>query len=218
MAGMTDTFSPTHLLLIRHGETDANRNGVWQGATDSHLNARGQAQARAVAARLAAERAAVSAIYSSPLSRAAETAAIIAARLGLATVTPDPRLAEFDLGEWEGLDYEVLRHEKRLWARMAADPSFAPPGGESARNFALRLLAGVREIAAAHAGQRMILVSHGGALATALAMILHAEGNRWPEYQMGNCALSELAFTPQPQLLRFNEVAHLQAIGVLDKW
>ncbi|NUQ39696.1 MAG: histidine phosphatase family protein [Caldilineales bacterium] len=128
------------------------------------------------------------------------------------------RLAEFDLGEWEGLDYEVLRHEKRLWARMAADPSFAPPGGESARNFALRLLAGVREIAAAHAGQRVILVSHGGALATALAMILHAEGNRWPEYQMGNCALSELAFTPQPQLLRFNEVAHLQAIGVLDKW
>jgi len=218
MTGMTSDFSPTHLLLVRHGETNANRAGVWQGATDSHLNARGQAQAQTVADLLAAEGQEVAAIYSSPLSRATETAHAIAARLGLPAVTPDPRLAEFDLGEWEGLAYETLRHEKQLWARMAADPSFAPPGGESARDFALRLLRAVQEIAATHAGQRVILVSHGGALATALAMILETNGNRWPAYQMDNCALSELVFAPQPRLARFNETAHLQGIGVLGKW
>lgn len=209
---------PATLLLIRHGETAANVSGIWQGATDSPLNERGRMQAQAIAEKLAADATEVAAIYSSPLSRAFDTAQIIAGRLGMATVERNPSLAEFNLGEWEGLSYEVLRHEKRLWARMAADPTFSPPGGESAIQFAVRLVTAFKTTAAQHSGQTVILVSHGGAIATALAMLLLGEGNCWSEYQMANCALTELVFAPEAQLVRFNEKAHLHAIGALDEW
>lgn len=216
---MTRTPSqPTTLLLIRHGETDANRSGIWQGASDSPLNDRGLAQAQAVAQRLQTEARPLSAIYTSPLQRARQTAQAIAAQIKLDNIQITPELAEFNLGEWEGLSYEALRHEKRLWDRMNEDPNFAPPGGESAVQFATRLISTLRTIAQTHAGEQVVVISHGGAIATALAMLLEQNGRNWPKYQMANCGLSELRFAPQPQLIRFNEIEHLQGIGNLKNW
>ncbi|HEY80008.1 MAG TPA: histidine phosphatase family protein [Anaerolineae bacterium] len=211
-------MSQTILYLIRHGETDANVAGVWQGSTDSPLNARGEAQARALARHLADERLPIAAIYTSPLQRARQTATIIARALGDVPVIVDSGLAEFHLGEWEGLTYEQLREEKQLWKRMGEDPDFAPPGGESARDFAMRLLHSIQTIVQTHAGESVGVVGHGGAMATALALLLDGDGSRWRDYLMHNASLSKLLFDPEPRLLFFSDVSHLKGVGNLEKW
>ena len=201
---------PTTLLFIRHGETDANANGQLEGATDKPLNATGQAQAQAVAARLVGENRPIHAIYSSSLTRARQTAAALAATLGELPVQVDADLSEFHLGEWDGLTLEELRDEKQLWVRMATDPHFAPPGGESAMQFGLRLVRAVRAILSRHPGQTVAIFSHGGALATVLAVLLENQGNRWPGYLMDNGGISEMVFEPAPRLVRMNDVSHIR--------
>ena len=208
----------TTLYLIRHGETDANVAGVWQGSTDSPLNARGQAQARALARRIAHEQLPISIIYSSPLQRARLTAEQVALALGDVPVVLDPGLAEYHLGEWEGLTYEQLKDEKRLWERMADDPDFTPPGGESPRQFALRLLNSFQTIIQKHGGETVAVVGHGGALATALSMLIDHSGDTWRQYQMLNASLSKLVFDPDPKLEFFSDVSHLESIGNLGEW
>ncbi len=209
---------PTILYLIRHGETDANVAGVWQGSTDSPLNQRGLAQARALARRIAREQLPLSVIYSSPLRRARQTAESVAQALGDVPIILDPGLAEYHLGEWEGLSYQQLKEEKHLWDRMAADPDFTPPGGESPRHFALRLLNSFQTITQKHAGETVAVVGHGGALATALSMLLDKSGAAWRQYQMLNASLSKLVFDPEPRLAFFSDVSHLQHIGNLGEW
>ena len=124
----------------------------------------------------------------------------------------EPDLREYELGEWEGLSYEQLRFEKRLWEQMEANPHFAPPGGESAVQFIERTARVAQIIATRHPGQHVIVVGHGGAIATALAALVEGDGARWPEYQMDNCAISELVFDQTPRLLRFNDTAHLAGL------
>ena len=208
----------TILYLIRHGETDANASGTWQGSTDSPLNARGRAQAQAVARRIADEKLPIAHIYSSPLQRARHTAEAIARALGNVPVTLDAGLAEFHLGEWEGLSYAELNDDKRLWERMGIDPDFAPPGGESPRQFATRLLNSFAAIRQKHPDEAVIVVGHGGALATVLSLILHEEGSLWRQYQMLNTALTKLVYDPDPHLEFFSDVSHLAGIGNLERW
>lgn len=207
--------TPTTLLIIRHGETAANVAGAFQGIGDDPLNARGQAQAQAVAQRLAADGYHLTAVYSSPLQRARQTAQLIAAASGDLPVQLDDDLSEYHLGEWDGLTYQQLRYEKRLWEQMAIDPNFAPPGGESAVQFATRVVRSLRRIVATHTGQTVAVVSHGGAMATALTMFLTGDGRRWTEFQLDNCGLSELVLNPAPVLVRFNDVTHLQTLHAL---
>ncbi len=208
----------TTLYLIRHGETDANVAGMWQGSTDSPLNARGVAQARALARRLVAEKLPIAVIYSSPLQRAQQTASILAQALGHVPIILDPGLAEFHLGEWEGLSYETLRNEKQLWKKMAEDPDFAPPGGESARAFAMRLLNSIQNIVEKHAHEQVAVVGHGGAMATLLSMLIDQDGSRWRDYLMHNASLTKLEFDPTPKLIFFSDIAHLDEVGNLGEW
>src|SRR5437762_5332003 len=105
----------TTLLLVRHGETDWNRDGRWQGGSDTSLNDVGREQARALADQLDGD---IAAVYSSDLARARETAEIVAAKLDLA-VQIDPRLRERGFGSWEGLTMteieERLADAQRRW-------------------------------------------------------------------------------------------------------
>lgn len=218
MGGM-DTSSPsTTLLVVRHGETAANVSGAWQGSTDSPLTERGRLQAEFLAQRLAGEGRSVSAIYTSPLGRARQTAGILASSLATPPVVADPGLAEFHLGEWEGLSYDALRLEKRLWDRMAVDPHFTAPGGESAVAFATRLVTSFRTVASQHPGQTTVIVSHGGAIATALAMLVAGDGGRWLEFQVANCGLTEIAWGERPQLVRLNDTTHLDGAARPQRW
>jgi broad specificity phosphatase PhoE len=137
----------TTLLLVRHGETDWNAEGRLQGHTDQPLNDYGRRQARALADRLAGND--IAAIYTSDLSRARETAEILAERLALPVVT-DPDLRERNWGNWEGLtgtERDRIEHV-----------------GEANEAHSERVLRGVLRIAAAHPDDRVVVVTHGGSL------------------------------------------------------
>lgn len=159
---------PTHVLFIRHGETDWNRIKRIQGHVDIPLAQSGVAQAQRLAERLAREAggaAALDAIYSSDLQRAQQTARPTAAALGL-----DLRLVEGlrerAYGVFQGHDSaEIAERFPDEYARwQTRDPGFAPPGGESVRAFYHRVLHAVEPIVRAHPGGRIACVTHGGVL------------------------------------------------------
>jgi len=200
----------TILTLVRHGETSANLSGVWHGSTDAPLNDRGREQALRVARFLQGRHSDWSALYTSPLLRAHDTARAIGLPLGL-----EPRvergLVEYHLGSWEGKSYRELHETHRLWDEMRRDPDFAPHGGESPRQVTERLTSALRRIGVQHPGERVIVVTHGGALSMALAAILDGDYTRWRRV-MSNCAVSELVFEPAPELLSFNQTDHLDGV------
>jgi probable phosphoglycerate mutase len=153
----------TELLFIRHGETDWNRQQRFQGQIDVPLNATGLAQATRMAQRLAADR--HDALFSSDLQRACETAAPLGAAWRMPPLAL-PGFREQNFGVLEGLDVPTIqaRHPD-LWQRwLEHRADFALPGGESLRQFHTRVMAAVRELAAAHAGARLAVVTHGGVL------------------------------------------------------
>lgn len=157
--------TPTCILCIRHGETDWNAAGRWQGHAPVPLNAVGWAQSQALASYLARHGWPLAALYSSDLPRALQTAQAIAEALGL-VVRPDSRLRETDLGEWQGLTREeVLAWDGERYAAYLADWRRIPaPGGEARLAVGARARAAFDEIAAHHAGQTVALVTHGGTL------------------------------------------------------
>jgi probable phosphoglycerate mutase len=199
------------LTLVRHGETPANLAGVWAGSLDSPLTPRGERQAARVGLHVARTRGDVRALYASTLTRARHTAAAIGARVGLEAAT-DVALCEYDLGAWEGRSYAELVREEKLFERMAKEPDWRPGGGESARGVAERLAGALRTIAARHAGERVVVVSHGGALTLAFGLLLDGDPGVWRRV-MSNGAVSELTLVPEPRLHRFNEVHHLDGLA-----
>ena len=160
------------LLLVRHGETDANAEGRTQGRRDVPLNDRGRRQAEAVAASLSAF--APSAIYSSPSIRALDTMRPSALSLGL-EVTVDERLAELDQGELDGMTGQQMRasHPEFLVRWREQDPDdVRMPGGETMGEAQQRMAAAAREIALAHANKTVAVASHNLALRALLCHML----------------------------------------------
>jgi 2,3-bisphosphoglycerate-dependent phosphoglycerate mutase len=165
----------TTLILARHGETDWNRDLRIQGSSDVDLNPVGREQAQALARELADIE--LDAIYSSDLSRARETAEVVAAKHGL-EVRLDARLRERSFGSWEGLTREDI----------AALPQGSRHDGETDDQVRARVLDAVQEIAEAHPGRHVLVVAHGGALNT---LWHHAVGERLERWE--NCAVYKLA-------------------------
>ena len=153
----------TELLLIRHGETDYNRQLRFQGQIDIPLNATGHAQATRLGARLMAEP--LDAVVTSDLQRTRETAAPLLRQRRLDTTT-DPLWREQAFGVLEGLEVASVRglHPALwdAWARHEAD--LAPPGGESYRQFHARVMQALGTLATARQGQRIAVFTHGGVL------------------------------------------------------
>lgn len=159
----------TQLWLVRHGQTDWNRQGRYQGQADPPLNAAGLAQAEALAGQLAASGERFAAIYASDLQRARDTAEVIGAALGLPAKV-DARLREINLGRWEGmLAVDIVRQYPAEWAQRERDPWNSPaPGGETPAAVAARVEAAANDIAQAHPAGTVLIVAHGFALATLL--------------------------------------------------
>jgi probable phosphoglycerate mutase len=153
----------TSFLLIRHAESTWNAGGRWQGHGDPPLTARGRAQAIALAGRLTGE--GIHLLIASDLVRSAETAAILGARWGLVP-RHDARLREIDIGAWTGLTREqIAEREAHLLARFEAeDPEARPGGGETRREIRARVRGAVAELAAAHRGRCLALVTHLGVI------------------------------------------------------
>jgi alpha-ribazole phosphatase len=161
----------TRFILVRHGETDWNLEGRWQGQAEVPLNGRGREQAAQIAHALSAE--SISAIYSSDLSRARETAQVIADSVGL-EVQVDPRLREIHQGEWQGLLIaEIEARYAQEFERRKENPLLvAPPGGETASEVMERVVSAVREIGQRYDSQTVAIVSHGFAIA---CLVCHAQ-------------------------------------------
>ena len=153
----------TELVLIRHGETDMNRELRFQGHLNVGLNAIGLEQARRLAARMAGEKA--DAVYASDLLRAQQTATPIADELALPPLA-DPGLREQHFGRVEGMRVDDIQRDlPEAWAGwLRFDEDFAMPEGESTREFHARVMEAVQRLVAAHPQQRVVVVTHGGVL------------------------------------------------------
>ena len=158
------TVADTLLIAIRHGETEWNSQGRFQGHLNSGLNEEGLAQAVALGERLATER--FDLLLSSDLGRALQTASAIALRTGH-EVLVEPRLRERRMGIFQGLTpAEVLARYPGEYARFrTGDPDYVIPEGESMRQLFERSVACFTELAARHAGLTLATVTHGGVLA-----------------------------------------------------
>ncbi len=200
------------LLLIRHGESVANQERRNQGQLDSPLSPRGRAQALALSRRLAREPWPISTLYASDLSRAAETAQILAQELGLPLVL-DARLREFDTGVLSGLtSEEIERQYPDLWQQFQSSPTWVTvPGAESLDDLRQRLMSLVDQILAEHdPGETVALVSHGGSLGVLLSHLLGLAPNQPPPFHFDNTSLSMLDWTARGIGLVFhNDTCHL---------
>ena len=205
--------------LVRHGESVSNLEGRVQGQEDVELSDLGRAQARRVAAwsRTLAESTAVGEIWTSPLKRARETAAVIAATLGL-PLSVDEQLRELHAGIFQGHLWADLERtfpdEVSRW--RSGDVDYVIPGGESRAQLAARGRAALEALAVRET-PGMIVVAHGGILTAALGSMLGrahpllaaaAERPFTKLPALANCSVTQLAW-PGPRLVAFNETAHL---------
>jgi probable phosphoglycerate mutase len=182
----------TTILLARHGETDWNREGRFQGWADPPLNATGRAQAVDLSVQLMAEE--LAAVYSSPLRRAYETAEVVAASRGLEPVTVDA-LREVDVGSWSGLSRaEIEQRFPEQYARWL-DYGQGWEDGETYEEMVDRVVEALQELAEARDGERILAVTHGGPMRAASAFadrVSYAEARRRSPV-VGNTAVLEFA-------------------------
>jgi broad specificity phosphatase PhoE len=201
------------LVLIRHAETDWNRERRYQGRRDTVLSEAGRAQAGAAGRLLAGEP--LQAVWSSPLRRARETAAAIAGPRGLA-VRVEPAFEEMHFGQWEGLTVEEVnaRFPALYRAWLETPHLVALPGAETLGEVRARALKGLEGLRAAHEGQTVCLVTHG---VTSRILILEALGlglDRIWSLQVSFAGISELEFRDDWAVLhRMNTLVHLERLA-----
>lgn len=151
----------TTLLLVRHGETDWNRDGRWQGGSDTRLNDLGREQARALAEELDGS---IDVVYSSDLARARETADIVATTLGL-EVRVDPRLRERSFGSWEGLTTtEIEERFADSHRRWREGEGAGADDAETFEDFFARVSAFLADVLRLHPREEVLVISHGGSI------------------------------------------------------
>jgi broad specificity phosphatase PhoE len=182
----------TTILLTRHGETDWNRDGRWQGHSNTSLNRRGKAQARELADELNEE---IDVVYSSDLARARETAEIVAGRLGL-DVRVDERLRERGFGSWEGLTRsEIEERDAEALARWQAGNGHGAHDAEPYDAFAQRMRDFLEDVLERHPGERVLVIAHGGSIRVihAIATGLDYVRDRGLIPPVANCAVARYA-------------------------
>jgi len=205
----------TTVILVRHAESTWNEMRRWQGQADPPLSNAGRDQARRVAERLCGEP--ITALYASDLRRAFETAEIIGAMLGL-EARAEPRLRELDLGAWAGLTSEEIAvsfaEQFQAWQEHKV---VRPGGGELFDEMQQRAVEAVQEIVAAHPGETVCAVTHGGVV---YALRGHTLGiQRGPALFEGlphnrNTAITILHFQDgRAELRLLMDAGHLQDVG-----
>ena len=210
----------TTVILIRHGETDWNREGRYQGKIDVPLNERGRAQAIQLAEGLKAIP--FDAAWSSQLSRARVTAEVALGDSGL-EVREHKGLAEIDHGEWEGkLAAEVARDWPEQVAAWRKTPETVQmPGGETVQIVQDRAVAAMKEIVAACAGQTVLVAAHDAVNKTLLCWAAQAPLSRFWAFKQDSTAVNALRFegAGPPTILLCNSIAHTGKLlsGIVHK-
>ena len=203
----------TTILLVRHGETAWNREKIFRGVYDIPLNENGRAQAGHLARALAARR--IDVAYSSPLSRARETAQIALEAHGIAAIVHDG-LTDFNYGAWTGLKEEVVAQRwPQEHARWLAAPHTAhPPGGDTLQGLFDRAFACLEELAQKHDGQTVALFAHRVVNKLLALGVLTLSLERFPFIRQDNCCLNEFERTAQGYVVvSLNDTAHIRRAG-----
>jgi broad specificity phosphatase PhoE len=203
--------SADRLLLVRHGVTDWNREGRFQGHLDPPLGDEGRREAALVGERIAGDPSLrPTRVISSSLGRALETAAAIARAAGV-SVEPDARLIEIGQGRWEGRTHAeiAVSDAERYAAWRRATGIRRPPGGESTRSAIDRVTALLREVAAGAEGT-VCLVSHGGTLRVAARVLFDLHATQSWALDVDNASLGVAdRVGPRWRLERWNDTLHL---------
>lgn len=201
------------LYLVRHGETDANRAGLALGRADVPLNEHGLWQARSLANALADEP--FAAVYTSPLSRAADTARAIATPHGLLPVT-EPGLIEMDIGELDGLTFTAIRERyPALLARWASPEGHlvALSGSESLEDVQERAWRPLESLASRHERETICAVTHNFVILSVLARALGMELSHFRRLRHGLAAISVLEFRAHGvRVQHLNDSCHLAQV------
>lgn len=201
----------TRLVLIRHGETQLNRERRFIGLRDDILTDLGAIQAQQIADALVVFP--VAAVYSSPLQRAFQTAQPIAARHGL-NVQPLAAFQELDFGLWDGLTHEEVvakgEPDATLVRSWSDDTSMVPPGGESIEAMFQRVCAATAALVQGHPNQTIVLVSHTGPLKALLCAALGSSMRSFFHIFLDPATISVVDWRDTGQLVRLvNSHAHL---------
>ncbi|WP_306189339.1 bifunctional RNase H/acid phosphatase [Streptomyces sp. MK5] len=209
-----DLGAPATLVLLRHGETPLTPQKRFSGSggTDPSLSAVGREQAEKAAVALA-RRGTIQAVVSSPLARTRETAAVVAARLGL-DVTVDEGLRETDFGAWEGLTFAEVRerYPDDLDAWLASADAAPTGGGESFAATATRIAATRDKLVAAHAGRTVLLVTHVTPIKTFVRLALGAPPESLFRMELSAASLSAVAYYADgnASVRLLNDTSHLR--------
>ncbi|MSP38501.1 MAG: histidine phosphatase family protein [Deltaproteobacteria bacterium] len=199
----------THIIIVRHGQTEWNVRGIRQGYLDSRLTDRGLAQAKALGQRLAREK--FTALYSSDLGRAMQTAQEIANVTGH-NIHTDARLRERHLGIFQGLSGEEIAakysEERRLMRSQG--PGYVIPGGESMVQQVERNIGCLNELAAKHQGEQIVVVTHGGVVSGFFRHTLEISLEAPRRFEFVNAGINVFAHEDGNwMLLTWGDVSHL---------
>ncbi|HET8747128.1 MAG TPA: histidine phosphatase family protein [Ramlibacter sp.] len=201
----------TRIIAVRHGETAWNVDARIQGQLDIQLNETGRWQARRVGQALSGEQ--LSAIYSSDLARAHETARAIGEAVGV-PVVPHPGLRERRFGMFEGRTFDEIQQN---WPEHALNwrkriPEWAPPeGGESLLELRERIHRTVHDLASRHYGEQIAVVAHGGVLDTLYRIATRQAVNSPRTWQLPNGSINRLLWTPEGfTLVGWSDTQHLE--------
>jgi broad specificity phosphatase PhoE len=200
----------TRLFLVRHGATTATEEGRFSGSSGAELSEQGRWQAARLGERLSQQN--VTAVYASPLSRALETARIVARHCRLEPVIRDG-LREIGHGHWEGMKREDVEEQFGAeYAAWEADPfTFAPEGGESGVVVLARALPVIREIVTTHPGGQLLLVSHKATLRLVLSSLLAFDPRGYRDRLDQSPACLNVVDFKDPvrvRLMLFNDTSH----------
>ena len=203
----------TTILLIRHGETAWNREKIFRGVYDIPLNENGRDQARQVARALKGRE--IHAAYSSPLSRAIETAQIALKFHGI-KVKSHPSLIDFNYGEWTGLADGVVAEKwpqaHALW--IAAPWQAHPPSGDSLSQVFERAFGTLAELIQKHPGQTIAIFAHRVVNKLLVLGMLTLGLERFPFIRQDNCCLNEFLYTGSDYIaIALNNVNHIKRGG-----
>jgi 2,3-bisphosphoglycerate-dependent phosphoglycerate mutase len=209
-------MSRTRVIIVRHGQTQWNLKLIRQGHLDSALTPKGIAQAKALAQRLAHE--SFSALYSSDLGRAVQTAEMISAVTGHAIVT-DTRLRERNLGIFQGLSGDEIQRkfpeEYRLHRTLSVD--YVIPDGESVKQQVQRNILCLSEIAEKHFGETIVVVTHGGVLSGLFRHTFSIPFSSPRRFEFMNASLNVFNYEAGNWFLQtWGDVSHLGVVGTAD--
>jgi phosphoserine phosphatase len=201
----------TRVYLVRHGTTEWNREEIFRGRADCPLNETGQAEARAVAHHL--QGMGIEKIYSSPLSRAAETAQAVAAAAGVPVIF-EASFTDLDFGDWQGMPLREVKEKYpemyRIWRERPEDANF--PGGETLKQVRIRAWQGLLGVLQDNPEKTVLIVSHRVITKLLICAALGLDESHFWQVKQDTTAINCLEYARERFVVSLlNDTCHLKS-------